>query len=79
MASLNRYPEDDKGTLYISCGMSSFEIDFMDMLDRIKSHFGEEISLEELDITAEYIHTRCIGYDQFDSSDYDNYIVITRK
>jgi len=77
--SLSRYPENSETILYISCGIGSYQIDFLNMMDSIKSHFGEEISLEELDITAEYIHTRCIGYDLYDSSDYDNYIVITRK
>lgn len=26
--------------------------------------------------TVLYIHTRCIGYDLFDGSDWDNYIVL---
>lgn len=77
--SLSRYPENTETSLYINCGIGSYPFDFLYMMDSIKSHFGEEISLEELDITAEHINTRCIGYDLYDSSDYDNYIVITRK
>lgn len=77
---LNRYPENTETSLYLNFGSySSVPMDFTYMIESIKAHFGEEISLEELDINAEHINTRCIGYDLYDSSDYDNYIVITRK
>lgn len=33
----------------------------------------------EFEITSEYIHTSCLGYDLYDSSDYTHFIVITKE
>lgn len=30
-------------------------------------------------ISAEYIHTHCIGYDRYDSADYSNFLRISLK
>jgi hypothetical protein len=46
-------------------------------LDIAKRKWGENIGLEDITIAAEYIHTDCLGYDGFDRSDWDNYLVIT--
>lgn len=77
----NNYPENDKDTLFIYVGMGrgGDKIDFAYMMDQITRHFGEDIALSDLDITSEYVHTRCIHYDLYDQMDYDTYIIITRK
>ncbi len=74
----NEYePEDTENTIYIYAS-SSYGVDLQEIIDRATKKWPG-ISLEDLQIGAEYIHTRCLKYDLFDSSDYHNYIVITRK
>ena len=68
-------PDNDANTLYIYANDGDT---LAELLERAKAHFGQDISLEELNIRAEKIHTRCIYYDLHDASDWDNYIVIER-
>lgn len=74
-------PENDADTLYIYTGIcdGGQTMNFEELIERIKFHFGEEISLSSLDITSERMHTRSIYYDLYDPFDYDCYITITRK
>ena len=74
-------PQNDKDTLYIYTGINAggTKIDFADLLVQIAQHFGEDISLSDLDITSERLHTRAIRYDLYDAFDYDTYLIITRK
>lgn len=74
-------PQDDETTLHIYCGGNSggYAYNFSELIERIENHFGKDISLNDLDISAERFHTRCIHYDLYDAWDYDNYIIITRK
>lgn len=67
-------PDNDQDILYIR---SNSEINLDDLIDQIEDHFGTR-DLSKFSISSEYIHTRCIYYDIFDSGDYDNYIIITR-
>ena len=48
-----------------------------DILNIAREKWGENIGLDDITITAEYIHTDCLGYDGFDRSDWDNYLVLT--
>lgn len=74
------HPENTETTLYIYCGMmGTYQQNFGFLLEAAKRHFGDNIDFFDLEITAEYIHTRCLTYDLYDPSDYDNYIVITRR
>ena len=69
-------PDNTPDVLHIaSYGM----LDLSSLLDQCKEHFGEDISLDDLIIAAEHIHTRCLRYDQYDGGDYDNFLVISRK
>jgi hypothetical protein len=77
-------PENTKDMLYIRANYSS--VNLSDLLSQIRSHFGIKDDdefyypvYEDFEITAEHIHTDCIGYDLYDASDYTNYIVIERK
>lgn len=78
------FPENTKDKLYIRS-----EDGLLDLLDRIKEHFrltDEDFNLvssyseilNNFKVSAEHIHTHCIGYDQYDSGDYTNYIVVER-
>lgn len=53
--------------------MSSFE----DIFGRAKAKWPG-IRLDQITIEAEYIRTKCLGYDQYDPSDYNTFIVIRR-
>ena len=72
----NAYPENTVDILYIE---SLFPMNVADLLEVINKHFGPNIGLEELNISSEKIHTRCITYDKYDPGDYDNYIIIERN
>ena len=66
-------PKDDSTKLYIA-SFSSLSLN--DLIDVIQSHFGADISFDNVSISSEYVHTRCINYDLYDPNDYDDYIVI---
>ncbi|WNA16134.1 hypothetical protein XaC1_498 [Xanthomonas phage XaC1] len=70
-------PDNDETTLYIEC--RSRDIPFNEVLEQIKSHFGADVDLETVSISSENIHTRCRYYDLHDSSDWDQYLVISRS
>lgn len=74
-------PQNDEKTLYIYTGMDSGgqTTSFVDLMEQIYSHFGEDTLITELDITSERFHTRCIYYDLYDPFDHDCYLVITKK
>lgn len=70
-------PDNDETTLYIEC--QGRDIPFNEVLEQIKSHFGTDVDLETISISSDKIHTRCRHYDLYDSTDYDDYLVITRS
>ena len=48
------------------------------ILKAAKRHFmNENLTIEDVDVSIEHIHTACVGYDQYVSSDYTNFFVIT--
>lgn len=69
-------PDNDANTLYIR-GEENRDLDYV--MDLAKNHFGDNIEVADLEICAEYVHTRCIGYDRYDAGDYENFIVLRRK
>lgn len=69
-------PDNDADTLYIQADYK--ELPLSEILDRARAHFGADVSLEDLTIGAEHIHTQCLGYDRYDSGDYEEFIVLRR-
>lgn len=68
-------PKNSKTILYIPASeMPSIQ----DILDQARAHFGEDIDLDELSITAEHIHVHHLGYDLHDPSDWQDYIIIQK-
>jgi hypothetical protein len=67
-------PDDTETVKYLHSGC---DYTLAEILDIAREKWGEKIGLEDITITAEYIHTDCIGYDLYDSGDYTNFIVIT--
>lgn len=73
-------PHNDDAVLHISCGAyGMFGHSLAELIEMAQAHFGADIDLNDFQITAEHIHTDHIGYDLYDSSDYTNYLVISRK
>ena len=67
-------PEDTEDTMYMCAHHRS--IDFSEIWEKAREKWPR-IQFDELSIEADYIHTRCIGYDLFDGADWDNYLIIT--
>lgn len=72
----NFTPDNNENTLYIE---SNYSMNLSYIMEKARQHFGESIIFNELSISSEHIHTRCLGYDQYDSSDWDNYLVIEKN
>ncbi len=68
----NYTPTSTKDTLYILR-----EVSLSDLLSTVKEKWGVDVNLEDIEISSEFIHTRCLGYDLHDHSDWDEYLVIT--
>lgn len=69
-------PQDTETTIYL---LSSPDWDLRAIMDMVERKWGITHLYDQVTIRAEYIHVRCIGYDLYDSSDYDNYLVIERQ
>lgn len=50
-----------------------------DILNEVKKHFGEEVDLNDIIISASYEQFRAYGYDLYDPSDYATVLIIYRK
>jgi hypothetical protein len=66
------WPDNNESTLYLTG-----ELTLSDLISSITEHFGSS-DLDKFTLSSEYIHTSCLTYDQYDSSDYTNFIVITK-
>jgi hypothetical protein len=67
-------PDDTNDTFYLPYA-SSME----DIFDRAKEKFGLCIKMDQVTISVEHIHTRCLGYDAYDGADWTDYIVVTKS
>lgn len=67
------WPDDTENEFYLT-GDSNLE----HIIELAKEKFGADISLDDISIRSEYIHTSCLTYDQYDPSDYTNFIVVER-
>jgi len=69
-------PDDTETELYIPANYSGPSL--RDLISRCKEKFPNA-SFDDIEISAEHIHTDCLGYDRYDPGDYTNYIVATWK
>ena len=69
------WPDDNEKTIYIAAAWQALSL--QEIMDKAQEKWPG-CSLSDISITAEYIHTDCLSYDQYDSSDYTNFIVITK-
>jgi hypothetical protein len=71
----NFWPDDIEGnTIYLD---GSASLSLSHIIEKAKEAFGASIDFDDIEISTEYIHTSCLGYDLYDSSDYTCFIVIT--
>lgn len=66
-------PDDDDNTMHLQGAQSLSEI-----IDAARAKWGEGISLDDISITPEHIHTRCLGYDKYDPADWTDFLVVTK-
>lgn len=68
------WPDDDENTMYIDTTVYTTMQEIMEKID--EKWAGS--SLSNINISAEKIHTDCLGYDLYDDSDYTDFIVIRK-
>ncbi len=66
------WPKDTKDSFYHAGYSASLASILEDAQERWPG-----IKMDEIEIDPEYIQTSCIGYDQYDSTDYTNFLKIT--
>lgn len=71
------WPDDDENTLHIDGGIWGASTNLQELLGKAREKWPD-ISLDQIQISAEHIHTDCLGYDCYDYSDYTNFIILKR-
>lgn len=66
-------PDDTDAEFYIEYGAS-----FDELTSRIQQKWPD-VSMSDIRVDAEWIHTSCLHYDQYDAGDYTQYLVIRRN
>lgn len=67
-------PDDTDNTFYMRGYYDGLPLS--EILEQTKEKWPNA-SFDDVNIASEYIQTRCIGYDLYDPSDYDCFLVIT--
>lgn len=67
-------PDDTDNEFYLNSNYTSVNLGYI--LEVAREKWGEDIDITDLQIESEYIHTDCLGHDQYDSSDYTRYLRI---
>lgn len=71
----NFWPDDDDNTMYLEANYDP--IPFSKILEKACQKWGSHLSLDDLEVGAQNIHTHCLYYDCHDPSDYTDFLVIT--
>lgn len=69
------WPDDDENTIYIESDKSPS----LEELMRLTDEKWPGVSWSNINISSEKIHTDCLGYDSYDSMDWTDFLIITRK
>lgn len=67
------WPDDTEEEFYIAFGE-----DLGTIVQMCKTRWGEDIRLDDIMITPEYIHTDCLTYDSYDSGDWTHFLRIKK-
>jgi hypothetical protein len=68
------WPDDTDTEMYIDAG---HENTLAELIEKINDKWPGA-SMSNITMSAEHIHTDCLGYDLYDPGDYTMFIVITR-
>lgn len=68
------WPDDTDTEMYLDASHSTTLAELMEKIDEK----WPGASMTNITITAEEIHTDCLGYDLYDAGDYTRFIIITR-
>lgn len=77
---IKNFTPDD--SLYEKHFLCSGELRINEMLEDALEHFSKywpQVSIDDLTIESEKIHTRCVTYDLYCASDWDDYIIVCYK
>lgn len=66
------WPDDTEDTIYTYNGIT-----MGDMFVMAANKWGH-ITMDDISISAEHIHTTCLYYDSYDPMDYTDFVVIKR-
>jgi hypothetical protein len=67
------WPDDTDDSFYVEVTTT-----MADILERATAKWGT-VDLTKLLITAEHVHTKYLGYDLYDPTDWTNFLCITRN
>lgn len=65
------WPKDTDDKIYFP-----FTLTLGEIVQRIKDTWG--LDVDDVNISAEYIHVRCLTYDLYDPMDYETFIVVEK-
>lgn len=74
MSKDERFSQNAEGTLYIE----DLGYTLNELYIKAQEKWGDDIDLEDVKVEYEHRQVKCFGYDQYDSSDYRNYFVLTK-
>lgn len=67
------WPDDTDDRIHLE---SDHNLCLETIIEKVKTKWGDDISLSDINITSSFIHTDCLYYDGYDPSDYTNFIII---
>jgi len=70
------YPVNDENNIYLESFLGH---SLTTIINTIHEHWGTDVNIDDVIIRGEYRHVRCLGYDLYDSGDYETYIHISRE
>lgn len=71
------WPDDTEKEFYLPSYGEDFSL--LELIDKVKAKFGDDVNLDNVVISSEYIHTEALYYDLHDPSDYTKFLRITLK
>lgn len=70
------YPQDDENNIYVAD--HGQHINLAEIINLVSEKWPN-IHLSDVIISQEHRHEKCLGYDLYDPTYYQNYIVISRQ
>lgn len=72
----NYWPDDDDNTVYIPGDSGDISLESIILIIRDK---WPNTKFDGITISSENIHTTCLTYDLYDSSDYTQFVIIRKN